>query len=114
MRFTYGLKQTINNFALDYEGSRFTQALADGQDRYLIFEGRLTGTKNHIDIPRGERFGGQHTDNLPCTLNGCIACYSDEILPEFEVNAKNQNPERGSVIWVIVKGKNKKVPYSIE
>ena len=110
----HNLKQTIDNFALDYEGSRFTQALADGQNRYLIFEGRLTGTKNHIDIPRGERFGGQHTDNLPCTLNGCIACYSDEILPEFEVNAKNQNPERGSVIWVIVKGKNKKVPYSIE
>ena len=43
-----------------------------------------------------------------------MACRSDEILPEFEVNAKNQNPERGSVIWVIVKGKNKKVPYSIE
>ena len=45
MRFTYGLKQTIDNFALDYEGSRFTQALADGQDRYLIFEGRLTAQK---------------------------------------------------------------------
>ena len=57
---------------------------------------------------RGERFGGQHTDHLPCTLNGCIACYSDEILPEFEVNAKNQYPEHGSVIWVIVKGKKQK------
>ena len=41
----HNLKQTIDNFALDYEGSRFTQALADGQDRYLIFEGRLTAQK---------------------------------------------------------------------
>ena len=29
MRLTYGLKQTIDNFALDYEGSRFTQALIE-------------------------------------------------------------------------------------
>lgn len=101
----HNLKQTIDNFALDYEGSRFTQALADGQDRYLIFEGRLTGTKNHIDIPRGERFGGQHTDNLPCTLNGFIACRSDEILPEYKIPYKQERyPEHGSTISVIENG----------
>ena len=105
MRFTYGLKQTIDNFALDYEGSRFTQALADGQNRYLIFEGRLTGTKNHIDIPRGERFGGQHTDSLPCTLNGFTACRSDEILPEYKIPYKQERyPEHGSTISVIENG----------
>jgi hypothetical protein len=37
-----------------------------------------------------------------------MACRSDEILPEFEVNAKNQYPEHDSVIWVIVKGKKQK------
>lgn len=101
----HNLKQTIDNFALDYEGSRFTQALADGQDRYLIFEGRLTSTKNHIDIPRGERFGGQHTDNLPCTLNGFIACRSDEILPEYKIPYKQERyPEHGSTISVIENG----------
>ena len=101
----HNLKQTIDNFALDYEGSRFTQALADGQDRYLIFEGRLTGTKNHIDIPRGERFGGQHTDNLPCTLNGFTACRSDEILPEYKIPYKQERyPEHGSTISVIENG----------
>ena len=101
----HNLKQTIDNFALDYEGSRFTQALADGQDRYLIFEGRLTGTKNHIDIPRGERFGGQHTDNLPCTLNGFTACRSDEILPEYKIPYKQKRyPEHGSTISVIENG----------
>ena len=101
----HNLKQTIDNFALDYEGSRFTQALADGQDRYLIFEGRLTSTKNHIDIPRGERFGGQHTDNLPCTLNGFTACRSDEILPEYKIPYKQERyPEHGSTISVIENG----------
>ena len=101
----HNLKQTIDNFALDYEGSRFTQALADGQDRYLIFEGRLTGTKNHIDIPRGERFGGQHTGNLPCTLNSFIACRSDEILPEYKIPYKQERyPEHGSTISVIENG----------
>ena len=101
----HNLKQTIDNFALDYEGSRFTQALADGQDRYLIFEGRLTGTKNHIDIPRGERFGGQHTDHLPCTLNGFTACRSDEILPEYKIPYKQERyPEHGSTISVIENG----------
>ena len=101
----HNLKQTIDNFALDYEGSRFTQALADGQDRYLIFEVRLTGTKNHIDIPRGERFGGQHTDNLPCTLNGFTACRSDEILPEYKIPYKQERyPEHGSTISVIENG----------
>ena len=101
----HNLKQTIDNFALDYEGSRFTQALADGQDRYLIFEGRLTSTKNHIDIPRGERFGGQHTGNLPCTLNSFIACRSDEILPEYKIPYKQERyPEHGSTISVIENG----------
>ena len=90
---------------MDYEGSRFTQALADGQDRYLIFEGRLTGTKNHIDIPRGARFGGQHTGNLPCTLNSFIACRSDEILPEYKIPYKQERyPEHGSTISVIENG----------
>ena len=106
----HNLKQTIDNFALDYEGSRFTQALADGQNRYLIFEGRLTGTKNHIDIPRGERFGGQHTDSLPCTLNGFTACRSDEILPEYKIPYKQERyPEHGSTISVIENGIKRKM-----
>ena len=62
-------------------------------------------TKNHIDIPRGERFGGQHTDNLPCTLNGFIACRSDEILPEYKIPYKQERyPEHGSTISVIENG----------
>ena len=105
MRFTYGLKQTIDNFALDYEGSRFTQALADGQDRYLIFEGRLIQTQNEIGVPRGHRFEGTYKDGLPCTLNGFIACRSDEILPEYKIPYKQERyPEHGSTISVIENG----------
>ena len=99
----HNLKQTIDNFALDYEGSRFTQALADGQDRYLIFEGRLIQTQNEIGVPRGHRFEGTYKDGLPCTLNGFIACRSDEILPEYKItNARY--PEDGATISVIENG----------
>lgn len=99
----HNLKQTIDNFALDYEGSRFTQALADGQDRYLIFEGRLIQTQNEIGVPRGHRFEGTYKDGLPCTLNGFIACRSDEILPEYKVtNARY--PDDGATISVIENG----------
>lgn len=108
MRFTYGLKQTIDNFALDYEGSRFTQALADGQDRYLIFEGRLIQTQNETGVPRGHRFEGTYKDGLPCTLNGFIACRSDEILPEYKItNARY--PEDGATISVIENGIKREV-----
>ena len=99
----HNLKQTIDNFALDYEGSRFTQALTDGQDRYLIFEGRLIQTQNEIGVPRGHRFEGTYKDGLPCTLNGFIACRSDEILPEYKItNARY--PEDGATISVIENG----------
>ena len=101
----HNLKQTIDNFALDYEGSRFTQALADGQDRYLIFEGRLIQTQNEIGVPRGHRFEGTYKDGLPCTLNGFIACRSDEILPEYKIPYKQERyPEHGSTISVIENG----------
>lgn len=54
---------------------------------------------------RGERFGGQHTDNLPCTLNGFIVCRSDEILPEYKIPYKQERyPEHGSTISVIENG----------
>ena len=101
----HNLKQTIDNFALDYEGSRFTQALADGQDRYLIFEGRLIQTQNEIGVPRGHRFEGTYKYGLPCTLNGFIACRSDEILPEYKIPYKQERyPEHGSTISVIENG----------
>ncbi|WP_138627956.1 hypothetical protein [Neisseria sp. oral taxon 014] len=104
----HNLKQTIDNFALDYEGSRFTQALADGQDRYLIFEGRLIQTQNEIGVPRGHRFEGTYKDGLPCTLNGFIACRSDEILPEYKVtNARY--PDDGATISVIENGIKREV-----
>lgn len=104
----HNLKQTIDNFALDYEGSRFTQALADGQDRYLIFEGRLIQTQNEIGVPRGHRFEGTYKDGLPCTLNGFIACRSDEILPEYKVtNARY--PDDGVTISVIENGIKREV-----
>ena len=104
----HNLKQTIDNFALNYEGSRFTQALADGQDRYLIFEGRLIQTQNEIGVPRGHRFEGTYKDGLPCTLNGFIACRSDEILPEYKVtNARY--PDDGATISVIENGIKREV-----
>lgn len=104
----HNLKQTIDNFALDYEGSRFTQALADGQDHYLIFEGRLIQTQNEIGVPRGHRFEGTYKDGLPCTLNGFIACRSDEILSEYKItNARY--PEDGATISVIENGIKREV-----
>ncbi len=52
------------------------------------------------------------TYGLKQTINNYVKtdsyCRSDEILPEFEVNAKNQYPEHGSVIWIVVKGKRQK------
>ncbi|OSI13725.1 hypothetical protein BWD09_12805, partial [Neisseria dentiae] len=107
------LKQTIDNFALDYKkwdgsDSDFVQALSKGENRYILFEGRLN-EPHTAEIPRGERFGGRHTDALPCTLNGFIACRSDEIIPEFKFERENaQTPENGSVIWVIENGEKRK------
>ncbi|OSI13713.1 hypothetical protein BWD09_12735 [Neisseria dentiae] len=103
------LKQTIDNFALDYEGSRFTEAMANGQDRYLIFEGKLMETQGLIDIPRGYRFGGKHQNLPPCTLNGFIACRSDEILPEYTILEDGRFPEQGSTISVIENGIKRKI-----
>ncbi|QMT44738.1 hypothetical protein [Neisseria dentiae] len=108
------LKQTIDNFALDYKkwdgsDSNFVQALNRGENRYLVFEGRLTEVEDTVDIPRGHRFGGNHEDELPCTLNGFIACRSDEILPEYKILEKKERyPENGSVIWAVEDGAKRK------
>lgn len=101
------LSETYKHLALDYPNSAYTKALEEGKDRYLVFEGKLTKPEQ-TEIPYGNKFGGNHETPPPCTLNGFIACRSDEILPEFEVNAKNQYPEHGSVIWIVVKGKRQK------
>ncbi|OSI14273.1 hypothetical protein BWD09_10995 [Neisseria dentiae] len=109
------LKQTIDNFALDYKkwdgsDSDFVQALGKGENRYLLFEGRLTEPKQS-EIPRGEKFGGDYHTAPPCTLNGFIACRSDEILPEFfikETEDTKQYPEHGSTIWVVEDGVKRK------
>ena len=92
---------------MDYPNSAYAKALEEGKDRYLVFEGKLS-KPNQTEIPYGRKFGGNHETPPPCTLNGFIACRSDEILPEFEVNAKNQYPEHGSVIWIVVEGKRQK------
>ncbi|OSI13645.1 hypothetical protein BWD09_13135, partial [Neisseria dentiae] len=100
------LENTYKHLALDYSGSPYTEALENGQDRYLVFEGRLTKPKQS-EIPYGERFGGIHDDALPCTLNGFIACRSNEIIPEFYVKSQPkspQYPEHGSTIWVVEDG----------
>ena len=91
------LSETYKHLALDYPNSAYTKALEEGKDRYLVFEGKLT-KPNQTEIPYGRKFGGNHETPPPCTLNRFIACRSDEILPKFEVNAKNQYPEHGSVI----------------
>ncbi|QMT44913.1 hypothetical protein [Neisseria dentiae] len=105
------LKQTIDNFALDYEGSKFTEAAANGQDRYLIFEGRLTDTSEdgYLDIPMGSRFGGHHKDGLPCTLNGFVACRSDEILPEYKILKDGRYPEHRATISIVEDGIKREV-----
>ncbi|OSI13717.1 hypothetical protein BWD09_12755 [Neisseria dentiae] len=101
------LENTYKHLALYYPDSVYTKALENGQDRYLVFEGRLTKPKQS-EIPYGNRFGGNNETAPPCTLNGFIACRSDEILPEFEVDGKKNYPEDGSVIWVIENGEKRK------
>ncbi|OSI13715.1 hypothetical protein BWD09_12745 [Neisseria dentiae] len=105
-----GLQDTYKHLALDYSDSPYTKALENGQDRYLVFEGRLTKPEQS-EIPYGKRFEGVHETLSPCTLNGFIACRSDEILPEFEVKTKENSPQyptHGSVIWVIEDGVKRK------
>ncbi|OSI14272.1 hypothetical protein BWD09_10980 [Neisseria dentiae] len=104
------LQDTYKHLALDYSDSPYTKALENGQDRYLVFEGRLAKPKQS-EIPYGNRFGGTHNDGLPCTLNGFIACRSDEVLPEFYVKSTPeypQYPEHGSVIWAVEDGVKRK------
>ncbi|OSI14274.1 hypothetical protein BWD09_11005 [Neisseria dentiae] len=103
-----GLQDTYKHLALDYPDSAYTKALENGQDRYLVFEGKLTAP-SQSEIPYGKKFGGTRTD--PCTLNGFISCRSDEILPEFfikETDKVKQYPEHGSVIWAVEDGVRRK------
>ena len=104
------LSETYKHLALDYPNSAYTKALEEGKDRYLVFEGKLT-KPNQTEIPYGRKFGGSHETPPPCTLNGFIACRSDEILPEFEVKTAHnapQFPEHGSILWVIENGVKRK------
>jgi DNA ligase len=104
------LSETYKHLALDYPNSAYTKALEEGKDRYLVFEGKLT-KPNQTEIPYGRKFGGNHETPPPCTLNGFIACRSDEILPEFEVKTAHnapQFPEHGSILWVIENGVKRK------
>lgn len=104
------LSETYKHLALDYPNSAYTKALEEGKDRYLVFEGKLT-KPNQTEIPYGRKFDGNHETPPPCTLNGFIACRSDEILPEFEVKTAHnapQFPEHGSILWVIENGVKRK------
>ncbi len=101
------LENTYKHLALDYSDSPYTEALENGQDRYLVFEGRLTKPKQSA-IPKGDKFGGSYDTPPPCTLNGFIACRSDEILPEYHVFGKDQYPEHGSTIWAVEDGVKRK------
>ena len=104
------LSETYKHLALDYPNSAYAKALEEGKDRYLVFEGKLTKPKQ-TEIPYGKKFGGNHETPPPCTLNGFIACRSDEILPEFEVKTAHnapQFPEHGSILWVIENGVKRK------
>lgn len=95
---------------MDYPNSAYAKALEEGKDRYLVFEGKLS-KPNQTEIPYGRKFGGNHETPPPCTLNGFIACRSDEILPEFEVKTAHnapQFPEHGSILWVIENGVKRK------
>ncbi|OSI13712.1 hypothetical protein BWD09_12725, partial [Neisseria dentiae] len=100
------LKQTIETYALDYDKSLFVDALKRGEDRYLLFEGKLV-TPNQSVIPYGEKFGGNVKDGLPCTLNGFIGCHSNDILPEFK-DEIGQYPKKGSTITLIENGERVK------
>ena len=87
---------------MDYPNSAYAKALEEGKDRYLVFEGKLS-KPNQTEIPYGRKFGGNHETPPPCTLNGFIACRSDEILPEYKItNARY--PEDGATISVIENG----------
>ena len=89
---------------MDYPNSAYAKALEEGKDRYLVFEGKLT-KPNQTEIPYGRKFGGNHETPPPCTLNGFIACRSDEILPEYKIPYKQERyPEHGSTISVIENG----------
>ena len=73
----------------------------------MVFEGKLT-KPNQTEIPYGRKFGGNHETPQPCTLNGFIACRSDEILPEYKItNARY--PEDGATISVIENGIKREV-----
>ncbi|OSI13990.1 hypothetical protein BWD09_11795 [Neisseria dentiae] len=53
------LQDTYKHLALDYSDSPYTKALENGQDRYLVFEGRIMEPKQSA-IPRGEMFDGDY------------------------------------------------------
>ena len=102
MVYVINLWKEYENLALDYPNSAYAKALEEGKDRYLVFEGKLT-KPNQTEIPYGRKFGGNHETPPPCTLNGFIACRSDEILPEYKItNARY--PEDGATISVIENG----------
>ncbi|MFS0864285.1 hypothetical protein [Fredinandcohnia sp. 179-A 10B2 NHS] len=92
----------VESSRLDYTSWDGSRPFPENGETY----GKIVFTSDrvdNIDIPYGERFGGDNTDGPPCTLNGFTASRNGEVIPEFRFDGRYL-PEDGAELYAVTNG----------
>jgi hypothetical protein len=91
------------------ETSRLDYTLNDGSRPYPVNGNSYgmirfkTTQSDMVEIPYGERFGGNNSDDPPCTLNGFTAARNGMVVPEWTFNGRYK-PKIGAELYHVVNG----------
>ncbi|MEN2768984.1 hypothetical protein [Ornithinibacillus xuwenensis] len=99
----------INRYTDVVESSRLDYTSWDGS-RPFPEDGNVygkikfkTSAVEDIEIPYGERLGGNNSDGPPCTLNGFTGSRNDEIIPEWRFEDRH-SPKVGAELYKVENG----------